>query len=123
MRAMVERALASTPEDIMRLHGLMQPVEQPPVPPRPRAEPAGEPQTLIRGAIARPGDRLVLRLPDRVDTYDRMLDGRTATIERIYLDYDDRAYLGVTLDDDPGQQLHARDRPLPVLQADRGGGS
>ena len=34
-----------------------------------------------------------------------MLDGRRATIERIYLDVDDRVYLGVTIDDDPGQQL------------------
>ena len=34
-----------------------------------------------------------------------MLDGREATIERIYLDYDDRVYLGVTVDDDPGQEL------------------
>ncbi|MDX6541324.1 MAG: hypothetical protein QOI71_2934 [Gaiellales bacterium] len=105
VRAMVERALASTPEDIVRLHGLMRPVEQPPVPPRPREEPAGEPQTTIRGLVARPGDKLVLRLPGRVDTYDRMLDGRTATLERIYLGYDDRAYLGVTIDDDPGQLL------------------
>ena len=34
-----------------------------------------------------------------------MLDGRRATIERIYLDYDDRVHLGVTVDDDPGQEL------------------
>jgi hypothetical protein len=47
----------------------------------------------------------VLRLGDRTDTYDRMLDGRTATIERIYLDYDDRTHFGVTIDDDPGQLL------------------
>ena len=30
-----------------------------------------------------------------------MMDGRTATIQRIYLDYDGKAYLGVTIDDDP----------------------
>ena len=34
-----------------------------------------------------------------------MLDGRRATIERIYVDYDGRVHLGVTVDDDPGQQL------------------
>ena len=28
-----------------------------------------------------------------------------ATIERIYYDYEDKLYLGVTVDDDPGQQL------------------
>ncbi len=31
--------------------------------------------------------------------------GRTATIERIYLDYDGRVHLAVTVDDDPGQDL------------------
>ena len=39
----------------------------------------------------------------RSDPYDRILDGRSATIERIYFDYDDRLYFGVTVDDDPGQ--------------------
>ena len=34
-----------------------------------------------------------------------MLDGRAATLERIYLDYDDRVHLAVTVDDDPGQEL------------------
>jgi hypothetical protein len=105
VRTMVERALASTPDDIVRLHGLMRPAEQPPVPPRPRAEPVSEPEALIRGVAVRPGAKVVLRLPGRVDTYDRMLDGRTATLERIYLGYDDRVFLGVTIDDDPGQAL------------------
>jgi len=105
VREMVERALASTPEDIIRLHGLMRPVEEPPVPPRPREEPATEREATIDGRTFRLGDRLVLRLGDRIDTYDRMLDGRTATLERIYLDYDDKFHLGVTIDDDPGQEL------------------
>ena len=30
---------------------------------------------------------------------------RRATLERIYVDYDDRVYLAVTVDDDPGQEL------------------
>ncbi len=109
VREMVERALSSTPDEIMRLHGLMQPVEpageQPPVPPRPRAEPATEPEALLHGVVVRPGDRLRLVLDGRVDTYDRLLNGRTATLERIYLDYDDRTHFGVTIDDDPGQLL------------------
>ena len=37
------------------------------------------------------------------DPYDRMLDGRRATIERIYIDYDDRVHLAVTVDDDPAR--------------------
>jgi len=105
VREMVERALTSTPDEIMRLHGMMRPAEQPPVPPRPREAPATERQATIDGQTFRLGDRLVVRLPDRVDTYDRMLDGRTVTLERIYVDYDDRIHFGVTIDDDPGQEL------------------
>ena len=48
---------------------------------------------------------MTLRLTLRDDPYDRMLDGRVATIERIYYDYEDRLYFGVTVDDDPGQDL------------------
>jgi hypothetical protein len=48
---------------------------------------------------------VTLHLKLRDDPYDRMLDGRVATIERIYYDYEDRLYFGVTVDDDPGQDL------------------
>jgi hypothetical protein len=111
VRAMIDRALTATPDEIMGLHGVMRPTEhradaqRAPVPPRPREQPATEREALVDGVVVRLGDRVVLRLGDRVDTYDRMLDGRTATIERIYLDYDDRTHIGVTIDDDPGQQL------------------
>lgn len=105
VRAMVERALATTPEDIVRLHGLMRPADRPPVPPRPRQEPVTEQEATVDGRTFRLGGRLVLRLSDRIDTYDRMLDGRTATLERIYVDLDDEVHLGVTIDDDPGQEL------------------
>jgi hypothetical protein len=105
VREVVEQALASTPEEIVRLHGLMRPIEEPPIPPRPREAPATEQEATVDGRTFRLGDRLVLRLADRIDTYDRMLDGRTATLERIYLRYDDKIHLGVTIDHDPGQAL------------------
>ena len=65
----------------------------------------GEDEAEVGGVAVRRGDKLVLRLGDRIDPYDRMLDGRTATLERIYLDYDGRTYLGVTVDSDPMQQV------------------
>ncbi len=65
----------------------------------------GEAQITVDGVTFRRGGRLVLRPGTDRDVYDRMLDGREATIERIYLDYDDRVYLGVTVNDDPGQEL------------------
>ena len=97
MRAMVARAAAATPEDIMALHGrtvLSDP-----------QEPPGEREVDVDGVGYRLGDKVVLRLQDRPDPYDKILDGRTATLERIYYDYEDKLYFGVTVDDDPGQQL------------------
>jgi len=101
VRAMVARAAAATPEDILALHGRT--VLSDPQPPH--AEPPGETQVAVEGVTYRLGDKVVLRLGHRSDPYDRILDGRTATLERIYFDYDDKLYFGVTVDDDPGQEL------------------
>ncbi len=65
----------------------------------------GEAEVTIDGATFKLGDPVTLRLEGRSDPYDRILDGRRATVERIYLDYEDRLYFGVTIDDDPGQDL------------------
>jgi hypothetical protein len=65
----------------------------------------GEREATVAGQTYRLGDTVVLRLEGRSDPYDRILDGRSATVERIFLDYDDKLYFGVTVDDDPGQQL------------------
>ena len=65
----------------------------------------GEAEATVDGVTYRLGDAVTLRLVGRSDPYDRILDGRSATIERIYFDYDDKLYFGVTVDDDPGQQL------------------
>ena len=46
-----------------------------------------------------------LRPPAGHNAHDHLLEDRTATIERIYIDYDDRVHLCVTVDDDPGQQI------------------
>jgi hypothetical protein len=97
VRGMVDEALETTPEDLFALHGVMQPAGKDPR--------EGEPEADLDGTVVRPGDKLVLRLGDRIDPYDRMLDGRTATLERIYLDYDGRTYLGVTVDSDPMQDV------------------
>jgi hypothetical protein len=59
----------------------------------------------LEGARVRRGDKVVLRPGTDGDVFDKILHGRTATVERIYRGYDDRIYLGVTVDDDPGQDL------------------
>ncbi|MDX6401930.1 MAG: hypothetical protein QOF27_2536 [Gaiellaceae bacterium] len=97
VREMVDGALKTTPEEIFALHGVMRPVDKDPR--------EGEEKAVVGGVSVTRGAKLVLRLGDRIDPYDRMLDGRTATLERIYLDYDGRTYLGVTVDSDPMQEV------------------
>jgi len=107
VQAMVERALSVAPEELLDLHGVMHPAAGPlsrPAPGTPHPE-RGEKEAEINGLTVKPGAKLVLRLGDRTDVYDRMLDGRVATLRRIYLDYDDKLYLGVTVDSDPMQQV------------------
>ncbi|HEY6758704.1 MAG TPA: hypothetical protein VI318_04415 [Baekduia sp.] len=107
VRAMVARAAAATPTDIMALHGrvtVRDPAPAPAAPPAER-EVRGEEQVTVGAATFRRGARVVLRPgPGRAAT-DHLLQGRTATIERIYIDYDDGVHLCVTVDDDPGQEL------------------
>ncbi len=65
----------------------------------------GEERATVDGVTFERGATIMLRPGTDRDPYDRMLDGRTATLERIYVGYDDRVYLAVTVDDDPGQEL------------------
>ena len=97
VREMVEKALRTTPQDILALHGVMRPVGGDPR--------EGESEAFVDGVAVRRGDKLALRLGDRTDPYDRMLDGRTTTLERIYVDYDGKTYFGVTVDSDPMQEV------------------
>lgn len=128
VREMVERAEGTSQEDILELHGVMResdpdirfpewsepggpqavdvesasPVRQPPPGP---ADTAGEDELEVGGKAFRRGGKVVLRPGRDGDPYDAMMDGRTATIERIYLDYDGRAYFGVSIDDDPMREV------------------
>ena len=52
-----------------------------------------------------PGAHVVLRPGADADLHARMLEGRAATVERILVDVDGKVHLGVTIDDDPGQEL------------------
>ena len=73
------------------------------LPELPRLE--GEAEATVEGVTYRPGQKVRLRLDADSTAHDGMLDGRTATIERILWDVDDKLYLGVTIDGDPGQEL------------------
>jgi hypothetical protein len=58
-----------------------------------------------------PGDRVRLWPLGRADIFDMALEGKTATIAAIEQDFEDRIYLAVTVDDDPGKDLGALRQP------------
>ena len=61
---------------------------------------------VVDGIMYRKGDKVRLRLGQkRSDATDMILNGRIATIEVMYTDYEDRVHIAVTMDDDPGQDL------------------
>jgi hypothetical protein len=104
VREMLARADAATPTEIGALHGRLELLD-----PDPGAEPGhpnpGEDEVRVGGRTFRKGGKVVLRPGTERDVYDRMLDGRTATIERIYLDYDDAVHIAVTVDGSAEQEL------------------
>ena len=116
VRAVVERAAAATPAQLAALHGrvtLRDPEPErdrltlaPPSEPRGLADPsAGVQSAEADGVTVRRGSHVRLRPGPDADLHARLLDGREATIERIFVDDDDRVHLGVTIDGDPGQEL------------------
>jgi hypothetical protein len=110
VREMIARAAAATPEEIIALHGrteLRDPqTNEPPTEPAWLPDPrAGEETVDVGGKTFRRGGKVMIRPPEDADIQARMLDGRIATIEKIFTDYDGKTHLGVTIDDDPGQEL------------------
>ena len=66
----------------------------------------GEERVVVDGREFCRQDKVQLRLGTRrSDSMDTLLNGRVATIENIYRDYDGQVYLAVTLDDDPAQPM------------------
>jgi hypothetical protein len=53
----------------------------------------------------RAGERVRLRPRSGGDIFDLALAGKTATIESIEQDFEDRIYIVVTVDDDPGKEF------------------
>jgi hypothetical protein len=95
VRQMLERAARTTPQELMDLHGRVQVAD-------PRV---GEAEVDVSGVRYRLGDKVVLRPETNATPQDHLVAGRSATIERIYYDYDGSVHLAVTVDDVPGQEL------------------
>jgi len=110
VREMIARASAASAEDIVALHGRVElrdrETREPPTEPPGLVDPrAGDAVLDVGGRTFRRGGKVVIRPAPDADVQARMLNGRTATVERIFTDYDGKAHLGLTIDDDPGQEL------------------
>jgi hypothetical protein len=114
IREMIKRAAATTPEEFAKLRGRVTIKDVvPDAPPRETLvglptfgeELKGEQQVNVSGVTYRLGDHVRLRPEKGRNAQDHLLEGRSATIERIYIDYSDIVHLCVTIDDDAGQEL------------------
>lgn len=88
------------PAEVMeRLHGAVRGL---------RARPADDPDTVtVDGAVIAKGSRVRLRPRRRgADAHDVFLSGRTALVEAVLTDIDGEQRIAVTVDDDPGADLH-----------------
>lgn len=63
------------------------------------------PVAVIDGVELTRGSRVRLRPAPGADLMDLALAGKTAIVEAIELDYDDRVHVAVTVEDDPGRDL------------------
>lgn len=61
----------------------------------------------VWGVELRAGDRVRVWPQKSADIFDMALEGKTATIEAIELDFDNHIHVAVLLDDDPGRDLGA----------------
>ncbi len=95
VKEMLDRTLSLGPQDVIGLHSGLREVDNNP----------GEDRATVDGVTFVKGSKLLLKPGTERSVHDRMLDGRPATLERIYIDYDERVHLAVTVDDDPGQEL------------------
>ena len=82
---------------------------------QPEWDPLAEKKTLEKvlsaGIELKPGDRVRLRPRGGADIFDLALRGRTATINAIEQDLENRIHLAVTIDDDPGRDLGTDGKP------------
>ncbi len=94
VKEMIDRALAVTPDEVLKLHGRMEL----------RDPTRGLPEVEVDGVVFRRGARVVVREGIEADLQARMLQGRTVRVERIHRDYDGRVHLGVSVDE-PGHEV------------------
>jgi hypothetical protein len=111
-RRIIERCDNTPPEMFERLHGAIRAQNRlKPVPPGPEALDGGTGFSLAAGetgfSLSR-GDRVRLTPKHRADSMDFFLAGRSAVVETIERDFEDRVYVAVTVEDDPAADIQSR---------------
>lgn len=71
----------------------------------PFSEPPRIERVRVFGVELAPGDRVRLWPQKTADILDMALAGKTAVIDSIEQDFEDRVHLAVVLEDDPGRQF------------------
>jgi hypothetical protein len=114
-RAILERIDCLTPEALGELHGAMRSAdfgrgERGATPTDffnpPGSQAPDEASVDIGERSIAKGSRVVLRPNRRADAMDMFLRDQSATVAGVYRDVDDRVYVAVTIDADPGASLH-----------------
>lgn len=118
---LIDRVDHLPPELLDRLHGTVRYLRSVTGDPRPVTAPeepwwdpgadsSVHPETdtvVIAGVAVGRGTRVRLRPNGRADAHDMFLAGRTAVVQAVLLDVDDKRHLAVTLEDDAGAELYA----------------
>jgi hypothetical protein len=102
-RSLLDRAEALPQEDLLKLHGTLREWRSF----DDQVFGSNKPLEGIpwNGAFLTPGVRVRIRPKARADVMDMALTGRTAVIEAIEQDAEERIHLALVLDDDPGKDL------------------
>lgn len=107
-RRILERLETSPPEHLLELHGVMRGAR---APERDAwsawdtVEGRAIQSFVVQGVELKKGDRVRLRPRNRADIFDTLLEGKTAVIEAVEQDLEDKVHFAVVVEDDPGRDL------------------
>ena len=108
-RRLLERTESLNDKERLKMHGVMRPT------PLRHEEIFGSVApiegVLVDGSFVRTGDRVRLRPKSRADVFDLVLAGKTAVVEAVEQDAENKVHLAVVLEDDPGKDLGMMRQP------------
>jgi hypothetical protein len=102
-RRILNRTEALPEEDFWKMHGT---IRGNPLANEDLFNPSTKPESVtVNGTDLKVGDRVRIRPQGRADVMDLALEGRIALIESIEQDAENRVYLALVMEDDPGKDL------------------